>query len=440
MEININREVEDTFYRYKMPKLSAKVEGKGNGIKTVIVNVSDIAKALNRKPIYLTKFFGCELGAQIHVDDKNERYIVNGAHEAAKLQELLDGFIKKFVLCQGCSNPETTMHVNKKLGVVETNCKACGSRGQLDVAHRLTQYIVKNPPDPDSSVKAKSKKGKRAKTGDRNSDDDQDVSAPGGDDTGHFSSVANGSNGDDDDWVEDTTEEARQQRMSELSAMAKSLALSVDVDKSESERADVFYKHLRQLLGKDEVLSRRREIKAQADNLELGPRAVLVLAEVLLSSPSTIIADVRKFAPVFMLFTRFGPNSTRSQHYMLGAMAKLIDGYSGDNLLGKACHILKAFYDNDIVEEDVICQWYDKGPSRKFVSRELSSKILNQCSPMVKWLREAEEESDEADDSSLADSKDDSDPADAIEKKEAVTILDSKEDTESDDDIDIDAI
>ena len=57
----------------------------------------------------LTKFFGCELGAQIHVDEKNERYIVNGAHEATKLQELLDGFIKKFVLCQGCGNPETVM-------------------------------------------------------------------------------------------------------------------------------------------------------------------------------------------------------------------------------------------------------------------------------------------------------------------------------------------
>ena len=37
------------------------------------------------------------------------RYIVNGAHEGSKLQELLDGFIKRFVLCSECENPETDL-------------------------------------------------------------------------------------------------------------------------------------------------------------------------------------------------------------------------------------------------------------------------------------------------------------------------------------------
>ncbi len=50
MTLNINRQVEDVFYRYKMPRLIAKVEGKGNGIKTVIANMTEIAKALNRPP------------------------------------------------------------------------------------------------------------------------------------------------------------------------------------------------------------------------------------------------------------------------------------------------------------------------------------------------------------------------------------------------------
>ena len=60
-------------------------------------------------PLDATKFFGCELGAQVKCDEKNDRYIVNGAHEAAKLQELLDAFIKKFVLCGECNNPETDL-------------------------------------------------------------------------------------------------------------------------------------------------------------------------------------------------------------------------------------------------------------------------------------------------------------------------------------------
>ena len=89
-----------------MPLLLTKVEGKGNGIKTVIPNMSDVARALSRPPTYPTKFFGSELGAQTSVDEKNDRYIVNGAHDATRLRELLDAFIDKFVLCGSCKNPE----------------------------------------------------------------------------------------------------------------------------------------------------------------------------------------------------------------------------------------------------------------------------------------------------------------------------------------------
>ena len=70
-----------------------------------------------------TKYFGCELGAQTQFDLKNDRYIVNGAHDAAKLQDILDGFIKRCVLCQECENPETRLvsaHQNVEMWLVDT--------------------------------------------------------------------------------------------------------------------------------------------------------------------------------------------------------------------------------------------------------------------------------------------------------------------------------
>ena len=34
---------------------------------------------------------------------------MNGAHDGDKLQEILDDFIQKFVLCPECENPETVL-------------------------------------------------------------------------------------------------------------------------------------------------------------------------------------------------------------------------------------------------------------------------------------------------------------------------------------------
>lgn len=48
-----------------MPRVIGKVEGRGNGIKTVIFNVVDLSLALKRDPGEVCKFFGTELGAQV---------------------------------------------------------------------------------------------------------------------------------------------------------------------------------------------------------------------------------------------------------------------------------------------------------------------------------------------------------------------------------------
>lgn len=89
------------------------------------------------------------MGAQTNFDLKNDRYIVNGEHDANKLQDILDGFIKKFVLCPSCENPETTLKVRRQ--GINSKCKACGHAFTIDPKHKISTFILKNPPPSETS-------------------------------------------------------------------------------------------------------------------------------------------------------------------------------------------------------------------------------------------------------------------------------------------------
>ncbi|XP_055331928.1 uncharacterized protein LOC129583909 [Paramacrobiotus metropolitanus] len=243
MTLNIDRSNPDQFYRYKMPRLVAKVEGSGNGIKTVVANITEIAKSLDRPPAYPLKYFGYELGAQTMIDSKNDRYIVNGAHEAPRLQEMLDGFIKKFVLCQSCNNPETVLQVYPKKNTIKQNCAACGYSCMVDMKHKLTTYILKNPPAEVGEYGESKGKGKGKVRG-RKSSGKEDEKNGGSKTNGAGDKAAPGSpttetenpfdapppvdavDGEefDDDWGEEDTEQARKERDRELTNGIKNLA------------------------------------------------------------------------------------------------------------------------------------------------------------------------------------------------------------------------
>ena len=66
--VNVNSEVTDSFYRYKMPRILAQVEGKGNGIKTVTVKMVDIAKALSRPPAFKCNRFMIHVASQTIIE------------------------------------------------------------------------------------------------------------------------------------------------------------------------------------------------------------------------------------------------------------------------------------------------------------------------------------------------------------------------------------
>lgn len=113
----------------------------------------DIAKALERPPEYILKFLGCELGAQTNFDAKTGTSIVNGAHDANVLMTLIEAFIKKYVQCYDCGNPETVVTIKREN--IFLKCKACGHVSTVDMSHKLNNFILKNPPSSGMSKEEK---------------------------------------------------------------------------------------------------------------------------------------------------------------------------------------------------------------------------------------------------------------------------------------------
>lgn len=375
--VNINRNLSDQFYRYKMPKLVAKVEGKGNGIKTVIVNMPEIAKSLNRPPMYPTKYFGWKCGAQVNFDNKSERYIVNGAHDPNKLQDLLDGFIQKYVLCQSCENPETILSVNKKKEIIGTNCMACGHAGTIPATNdRVAAYILKNPPPKPAGVAAPTAAAAAAAAD----------STP----TNVSSSI---NDDDDEDWGEDTNEDAVRKRMDQLSAGAKSLMLNDDLEKTQDERLSIFFEFVEKKAKTTDLTvgENQKAIKAEADRLDISDKAVIVLCEVLLKK--NLIEKIKIYKNLFLRFTN---DNSKAQRYLLRGIELTISSMK-EQLLPKVVDILNIFYEFEIIVEDVFLEWYEKGKKRSNRLDEVSLEIIKKATTFINWLHEAPEETDDED-------------------------------------------
>lgn len=144
MAVNMNNQIQDGFYRYKIPIIETRLMGKGPGRRTALLNVEKIAKALDRPVSYLLKFVCYEIGTHFRIDKHDNNYIINGAHEPRIIQNLIFDFIEKYILCRHCGNPETTykIKVNKKL--IKCNCSACGGIFEICSTDKLGNFIIKN--------------------------------------------------------------------------------------------------------------------------------------------------------------------------------------------------------------------------------------------------------------------------------------------------------
>lgn len=438
--VNVRRDVSDPFYRYKMERLQTKIEGKGNGIKTVVVNLSSVAQSLARPGSYLIKYFGFELGAQTNLDPADDRWIINGAHEANKLQELLDGFISKFVLCKKCKNPETDVHI--KDGRITLDCKACGQRTEVDLRLKLSGFMLKNVPKKTKKDKAERRAARKAKQngkGEENGsggDDNSDQASPNGDDKGIESDddaltrkikteaqvLENKAvEVKDDDWAVDMSEEAVKARQQQLPGEFKQkLVLNGDDEDEEGEGGgNTVYDQLgtwiqeqaEQKGGVANVDDIDIYVKAKELGIEAKHRTVLVLVQTIFDE--NICAQIGKRAPMLkrVCFEASPPpknsrvanspkmvSSERHEKALLGGTERLVGHLAEEHpdMYDKVVKILQLYYHHDLVSEEVVTKWGKKA-SKKYVDLATSKKVRKAAEPFIEWLQEAEEESDEDD-------------------------------------------
>ncbi|KAF7194600.1 Eukaryotic translation initiation factor 5 [Pseudocercospora fuligena] len=415
--VNIRRDVADPFYRYKMERLQSKVEGKGNGIKTVIVNLSNVAHQLARPPNYVIKYFGFELGAQTNIDPKDDRWIINGAHEASKLQDHLDGFINKFVLCKDCKNPETV--INIKDGDILLDCKACGKISKADLRHKLSSFILKNAPKKGKKDKSTKKADRKArKEAERNGEaDDANGSGHSNGDSG--SDHADEDNGDVDggsddeltrrinaeakelneikdkevEWSVDMSEEAIKARAQALPDDLKgALSLENGDDEEGGNVYDEFGKWIESKAEEEGGVAKVKDVDVYLKAKELGidtkHRTLTVLAQTLFDD--SIVKQIPNRAGMLKKMI----TSDRHEKAFLGGIERFV-GNDKPNLIPSVSAILLKIYENDLVSEEVLKAWCTKA-SKKHVDIQTSKKVRKSAEKFAEWLENAEsDDSDE---------------------------------------------
>ena len=181
---------------------------------------------------------------------------------------------------------------------------------------------------------------------------------------GNGNGTTNDANDEDDNevWATDTSEAGVRARMEELKLGEKVLVMDDDTEKSENEKLDIFYKAVqRKLKEVDGALkvNDEKEILSEAERLEVENKAPIILCELLFSN-AKILAQIKSHKRLFLRFTN---KNQKAQKYLMGGIEKTIETHK-DVLLPKVAHILKAFYDEDIIDEEVILEWAKKVNAR----------------------------------------------------------------------------
>lgn len=428
--------VDDPEYRYKMPVVYGKIEGRGNGIKTVIPNISDVALALHRNPAEVNKFFGCELGAQTTYNQDTDRAVVNGAHTDATLQDLIHRYCQVFVICPQCGLPETDYKIKNEC--IYHKCAACGNKEMVDMSHKLCTFILAQDKKAKKEAKSKSKKDgkdgkkkdkKKSKSENGGSGSDEDAKKKKKDkkkdkkakkekkdkksanDSSSGNHLEDAIFGDEnkDEFGDDVLEEASlasEPGVDDAGAMRKSPCVFVMAISCCTPDSLTLFLYLFTVLA---VEATRKYLEdnpeASADDVvEVVTNQQMASAlkthdkiQIFVRAAITPMffqnKEVEKYAPVVSAFTKGKPLLERQVIAALEAIC--VDKPKNFPVL------IKQFYDEDALEEDTILEWAAEGRNEYTldeVDEEARAALRGEAEPVVVWLQDADSDEESGSD------------------------------------------
>jgi translation initiation factor 2 beta subunit (eIF-2beta)/eIF-5 len=148
-------------YRYLMPRVVTKT----NATWTVISNTANICHDIGLMPPCLRHWLANALAVAAKME-KSEILLQGNHHDGREIQNQIYQFIDAFILCSGCSNPET--YLLAEGGRLYRQCRACGQKRAVHFpksknlqkmeewilshidSERLQEQVVKSDGAPDT--------------------------------------------------------------------------------------------------------------------------------------------------------------------------------------------------------------------------------------------------------------------------------------------------
>lgn len=346
-KINIFREDEDEHSRYKMPKLETRIEGRGNGIKTILINIYEISKSLKRPVEYLTKFLGIELGSKCYYDKNKKEGIIMGSQHLTRLQDYIYKFIKIWVLCQNCNkNPETNLIFKKK--DIKLECYACGKLNQCVVLDKVGNFILNNK-DLYNKISKQTYK---------------------------------------DSNIDTNSLEVQDSYEQDQSLLNLKNLISIEIKKIIENNLDDVQK----------VIQIKHIMKN--NNLTYDDILGFIISNI---ADNNLVNQLKKHKVILQTFYKSSLNKNKSQKFILYQVCDIcIESLKvNENVLKKIPEILYLFYqDLDMLDEDIIIEWYKKRSKEKNIIL-----IKEKLDKFIEWLQTTEENSEEEDSEEEEDSK-----------------------------------